>query len=340
MANSCSFHENQFDTSQGEISRPLVSVIVPVYKVEEFLSRCLDSLCRQSLEDIEIILINDASPDRCGEICEQYAAKDTRFKVIYHTENRGLSAARNTGIRQASANYLMFLDSDDWVHEDFCKAPYECAVNHHADMVMFGYQSIRKHLISGDMVTAVGTNVPAGYKTKEEAINLLFNDSGNYCWNKFYRKSLFHDVYFPDGHLYEDIGTIYKVVWNAKNIYYLPKSLYNYFSRTGSITATHSSQTGSEWLAMYHQMLKDLSAWGYPAENLAPYYIKYALSYCITFGSGVAEIKIPFLMNRLRQYKTIPKEFTWKEKILFIMLNCFPPLFDVVCNLWRKMNER
>ena len=121
----------------GEISKPLVSIIVPVYKVEDVLARCLDSLCRQSLRDIEIILVNDASPDRCGEICEQYAAQDERIRVFRHPENRGLSAARNTGIALSSANYLMFADSDDWVHEDFCKLPYECAVKHQADMVIF-----------------------------------------------------------------------------------------------------------------------------------------------------------------------------------------------------------
>ncbi len=93
--------------------RPLVSVIVPVYKVEDVLARCLDSLCRQSLKEIEILLVDDASPDRCGEICEEYAEKDSRFRVIHHPENRGLSAARNTGIAQASADYLMFVDSDE-----------------------------------------------------------------------------------------------------------------------------------------------------------------------------------------------------------------------------------
>ena len=122
--------------------RPLLSVIVPVYKVEDVLSRCLDSLCRQSLQNIEILLVDDASPDRCGAICEAYAEKDPRFRVIHHPENRGLSATRNTGIAQASADYLMFVDSDDWVHEDFCKLPYECAEQTGADLVMFGYRNI------------------------------------------------------------------------------------------------------------------------------------------------------------------------------------------------------
>ena len=103
--------------------QPLVSVIVPVYKVEDVLSRYLDSLCKQCLQEIEIILVDDASPDQCGAICEQYATRDKRIRVIHHPKNRGLSAARNTGIAHATADYLMFVDSDDWVHEDLNRSP-------------------------------------------------------------------------------------------------------------------------------------------------------------------------------------------------------------------------
>ena len=125
--------------------KPLVSVIVPVYGVEDYLTRCLDSLCKQNLKNIEILLIDDASPDRCGEICDSYAVKDARFTVIHNENNKGLSVARNIGIEHATADYLMFVDGDDWVHEDFCKAPYECAVYHKADLIMFRYQSITRH---------------------------------------------------------------------------------------------------------------------------------------------------------------------------------------------------
>ena len=117
----------------GVFMQPLVSVIVPVFKAEKYLGRCLDSLCRQSLKNIEILLIDDASPDQCGEICEQYAANDRRCKVIHNTVNKGVSAVRNIGIENAAGEYLMFADSDDWVHEDFCKDAYECAVQNQAD---------------------------------------------------------------------------------------------------------------------------------------------------------------------------------------------------------------
>lgn len=121
--------------------KPLVSVIVPIFQTEKYLPRCLDSLQRQSLPNIEILLINDGSPDSCGAICDDYATKDERF-IVFRQNHAGTSVARNLGIRMATSDYLMFVDSDDWVHEDFCKDAYECAVNNNADVVKFGFQLI------------------------------------------------------------------------------------------------------------------------------------------------------------------------------------------------------
>lgn len=187
-----SCHNEQYDIIHTEKSQPLVSVIVPVYKVEDVLVRCLDSLCRQSLRDIEIILVDDASPDRCGEICDKYAAEDARFKAIHHPENRGLSVARNTGIIHASADYLMFVDSDDWVHEDFCKMPYECAVQQQADLVLFCYRYIDKNGSMRKVNKAEGRD--AGTLTRMEAIELLVHVVGNAAWNKLYSRKLFHTI--------------------------------------------------------------------------------------------------------------------------------------------------
>ena len=166
----------------------MVSVIIPVYKVEDVLVRCLDSLRRQSLRNIEIILVDDASPDSCGEICERYARADARFKVIHHTENRGLSAARNTGIAQASADYLMFADSDDWVHENFCKLPYECAVQQQADLVLFCHQVIEKN---GSLGLKRKADRDFGKLTRLEAIELMLYKTGIAAWNMLYSRKLF-----------------------------------------------------------------------------------------------------------------------------------------------------
>lgn len=261
--------------------RPLISVIVPVYKVEDVLARCLDSLCRQSLQNIEILLVDDASPDRCGAICEAYAEKDPRFRVIHHPENRGLSAARNTGIANASADYLMFVDSDDWVHEDFCKLPYGCAVQNNAELVMFGYRNVFDNALKHKADSFVNT-IRAGYKTRDEAIELSFKIYGMVAWNKLYSKKLFDDISYPVGRLYEDTATTYKLIWKAVTIYCLENVLYFYYQRSDSIMGKKpTKQTiGEQFLVCWEQYC-NLLKWGYKTDGLDGFILNRALSYCI-----------------------------------------------------------
>lgn len=317
--------------------RPLVSVIVPVYKVEDVLARCLDSLCRQSLKEIEIILVDDASPDRCGEICEEYASRDSRFRVIHHPENRGLSAARNTGIAQASADYLMFVDSDDWVHEDFCKLPYECALQHHAELVIFGYYRIEK----GGLRKPVHGNEKRepGRITQLETLDLLVVYStvvANVAWNKLYMKKLFGTVSYPEGYLYEDVGTTYKTILLADTIYYLNKEIYYHCYHHGSITTLRIEKAIRDWFAMHMQQYHDLAAWGYPADKLKSLLQNIALSYCIHKKADWQDTDYVFCHKTLQSTSHIPEHFTWKRKILFVMLKYCLPAFDLVCNLWGK----
>ena len=120
---------------------PHVSVIVPVYNVEEYLRKCIDSIVAQTLKDIEIILVDDGSTDGSGTICDEYASQDKRVRVV-HKINGGLSSARNTGIEAASAPFLMFIDSDDWVEPNFCEKPYLAAKNNNADLVLFSFRIV------------------------------------------------------------------------------------------------------------------------------------------------------------------------------------------------------
>lgn len=131
-----------------DVAAPLISVIVPIYNVERYVRKCLDSLKGQTLKQIEVICIDDGSTDGSGKIADEYVSEEwPRFRV-FHTENRGLSAARNRGIDEAKAQWLMFVDSDDWVHEDFCRVPYEAAIENSADLVIFGaYRVLRNGMI-------------------------------------------------------------------------------------------------------------------------------------------------------------------------------------------------
>ena len=307
--------------------QPLISVIVPVYKVEGCIVRCLDSLRRQSLTDIEIIMVDDASPDRCGKICEEYATKDTRFKVFHNHKNRGLSAARNLGIGYATSDYLMFVDSDDWVHNDFCKEAYECAVRYQADLVMFDHIKINKH---GNYIRCGSDNDPIfseGYKTGEEAMDLVLSDGGNSAWNKLYKKELFEGISYPEGYLFEDTGTTYKLVAKASRVYYLDKALYYYCLRDGSISTIKSKKMIEDRVNLNLQRYRDLIAWGFNSERL-DYRIKFfALWYCLVKKRDISNPNDAFLVQMLRS-DCIPKRFTWLQKMLVIMFKYCPSLFE------------
>ena len=313
--------------------RPLVSVIVPVYKVEDVLARCLDSLCRQSLNEIEIILVDDASPDRCGEICDEYAEKDSRFQVIHHPEHRGVAAARNTGLAHAAADYLMFADGDDWVLEDFCRLPYEYALQHGADLVIFGYHVDKPGLqktIRGKQISKL---------TKLETIDsLLINEAVvNYAvWNKLYKKTLFHAVSFPEGYTYEDVVVTCKTILLADSIYYLDKELYCYCYCNGSITTLRTEKAFKDWYAMFMQQYHDLAAWGYPEDKLERLLQNIALTYCIRRKADRQDDNYVFCFKTIQATHHIPENFAWKRKILFVLLKYYPPVFDLVCNLWGK----
>ena len=122
---------------------PMVSVIVPVYKVERYIRKCIDSILKQSFTDFELILVDDGSPDKCGKICDEYAAKDKRIKVI-HKKNGGLSDARNAGLDYATGGYICFIDSDDWIHKDLLKDNLERLVSENADVIIFNYVEVFK----------------------------------------------------------------------------------------------------------------------------------------------------------------------------------------------------
>lgn len=186
---------------------PLISVIVPVYRVDAYLERCVDSLLNQSMREIEIILIDDGSPGKCGTICDRYAAQDTRVRVI-HQENAGLSAARNAGLDRAQGEWIMFVDSDDWVELDFCRLPYEVALAHQADLVMFGTISHKK---TGEIVFS---HVEEGLLSKDDAITYAVKKSIA-VWNKLYHSSLFREIRFPEGYVFEDSFVTPKLVHAA-----------------------------------------------------------------------------------------------------------------------------
>ena len=212
---------------------PTISVIVPVYKVEDFLHRCVDSILAQSFGDFDLILVDDGSPDQCGQMCEEYAARDSRVQVI-HRENGGLSAARNTGIDWALAHsdsqWLAFVDSDDWVHPEFLRQLYQAAVE------------------TGCRLSACGLLRTSGEPLPEPEAGLagVLSADDYYCgghpqglpavaWNKLYHKSLLQTLRYPLGKLHEDEFTTYQAVYAAERVAVIPARLYAYYQNPQGI---------------------------------------------------------------------------------------------------------
>ena len=200
-----------------------VSIIVPVYKVEEYLCECLDSIVGQTYRDLEIILIDDGSPDRCPKICDEYAAIDNRIRVI-HKYNGGQSEARNRGLDIATGNYLMFVDSDDYLDKEMVNRLMDALVLNDADISMCSRNAVSSgfitptHLFDSNIV----------FNNKDVMYLILKDVIGSQPWAKLFKKELFDNVRFPEGRLYEDIGTMYLAFYNCKRFSYIRQPLYYY----------------------------------------------------------------------------------------------------------------
>ncbi len=216
------------------MSNPLISVIVPVYKVELLLERCVRSLQRQTHENLEIILVDDGSPDGCGSLCDGFAAEDPRIRVI-HKENGGLSSARNAGLDIARGEYIAFVDSDDWVEPRMYETMLALAVKYDVKLVCAGRY---------DVSEKTGEKTPGLCPKREEKITgealaaRIFRWEGldSAAWDKLYHRSLLEEIRYPVGKIVEDVPTTYRIALKAGAAVLCPQSFYNYFHRAGSIT--------------------------------------------------------------------------------------------------------
>lgn len=214
--------------------KPLISIIVPVYKVEDYLGRCVDSLLAQTYGHVEVILVDDGSPDGSGRICDDYAARDIRVRVI-HKENGGLSSARNAGIDIARGDYLGFVDSDDWVDVHTYEWLLEVAQKEDVKLVCAG----RYDFSSWTGEKKVGL-CPARREviSGEELAKRIFqwDNVDSAAVDKLYHRSLFREIRYPLGVVSEDIPVTYRVALEAGRVGMLDKPVYYYFHRDGSIT--------------------------------------------------------------------------------------------------------
>jgi glycosyltransferase involved in cell wall biosynthesis len=216
---------------------PIISIIVPVYKVEKYLRRCIDSILSQTFVNFECILIDDESPDDSGKICDEYAEKDSRIIVI-HQKNAGVSAARNAGLDIAKGEWLGFVDSDDWCDPDMFQVLYDNAIKYNSDISICGYRIIDT---SNKIKTTIKCSRKIQILNKEEAISGIFllRCFGGYSWNKLVKSDIFIQSklrYDPKITYMQDVLLFYELFKYIKKAVYLPMPYYNYFYNSESTT--------------------------------------------------------------------------------------------------------
>lgn len=215
--------------------KPLISVIVPIYKVEKFLKRCIDSILSQSYDNLEIILVDDGSPDSCGKICDEYSRKDKRIKVL-HKENGGLSDARNKALDIYKGEYVTFIDSDDYVSKYYIENLYNALEQGNADLAMSWFENV----FDGKPIKSTPSykieNSLKVLNAEECLTRLLYQDGvETSAWGKLYPRKSFIKHRFPKGKLYEDIPVTSKIIAESTKIAVISNVDYYYYQRIDGI---------------------------------------------------------------------------------------------------------
>lgn len=234
----------------------LISVVIPVYNVAKYLPQCLDSVINQNYENLEILVVDDGSTDNSGSICDAYAEQDSRIRV-FHTENHGLSAARNYALDRATGDYIAFLDSDDWLEKDAYTILLTEALHTGADIVHFN--------LFQEFVNRIGESVSPKEKfvvVDGEVLRALLLEKrvSDDVWDKFYKADLFKTVRYPEGRIFEDKATTYQLVKESKKLVYLPDCLIHYRNRNNSLSNIHSMRSLVDYWIAYRERFETLGA--------------------------------------------------------------------------------
>ena len=307
------------------MEKDVISVVLPIYNVELYLERSLKSIINQSYKNLEIILVDDGSTDSSGAICDRYKLLDSRISVI-HKVNGGLSDARNAGLEYSHGNYIAFVDSDDFVHEDYIRNLYAALHENSADIAICNYikggknSFPKKIYINNKDVSVYTSNI------------MLKQWHGRYkhietmAWNKLYKKALFmeNNIRYPYGFFNEDVQTTHLLVEKAKKIAIIKDQLYYYFQRSDSITGTWSRKKIQDNIKSQKirlkffrdQQLKDAF------DRLFIKYLKYHL---LAYFHADKKMKVFLVNSFLKNYRKMLKytSIGTKEKLLFDIFKCF-----------------
>ena len=292
--------------------KPLLSIIVPVYDVERYLQKCIDSILAQTFTDFELILVDDGSPDNCPALCDAAAAKDARIRVI-HQKNGGLSAARNAGLDAARGAWIGFVDSDDYIAPEMYEALYYAVQSTGADLALCDYAEVDE---TGAPCPQMHASLSGTELTGRELLKKATDSPIQPAWNKLYRRAIFTQLRYPEGRLNEDLFLIPEVSLQIQKAVVVPKVLYYYVQRGGSI------MNGSKTLRHFDAAEAAQRYWDCLVENAAYDALVYAAKFTMGSVSRIYRQLPPALrkaprsremlrmqfevVSRTRQYCTVP----------------------------------
>ena len=334
-------------------SKPKISIIVPVYNVEAYLLQCLDSLINQTYRNIEIICVNDGSPDGSGQILREYAARDARVHLI-EQENQGASVARNQGLSTASGDYIMFVDGDDWVDLDTCQQAVGTAQKHSADVVFWSYVREYEHESKDKYMPMDNETVLHGDKAKdmlhrrqlgllgEELAHTEYADSLVTVWGKHYTSKLLRGsgAEFVD---IRKIGTSEDAMFNLEVLreidtaVYIKRCLYHYRKNNlTSVTTRYKSELGSQWDCLFDLMQEYIAKNHLPTEYTQALRNRISLS---VVGLGLNIMSAPVsAREKISMLKNVISAPRYREAVKTLELCYFPIHWKVfyLCAKWRN----
>lgn len=323
---------------------PKVSVIVPVYNVEKLITRCVDSILGQKYQNLEIILVDDGSTDSCAQICKEYARRSPKV-IFLSKKNGGQASARNLGLKHATGDLIGFVDSDDFIDENFYSSLVRVQMETNADIVTCGYALIKENDLKiqrsdcpecGKIVMLRETEIPLEI-AKDKILK-------TYVWDKLYKRELFENILFPEGHIFEDVQTISNVLCRAKLVVVMDEILYGYTVREGSTMTIKNAQRFLDEIDAYKYQLEILKKRNiecckyieYKLPDLIRRYIEKAPN--IDENSALIQQMRDLYKKHLR-YFLIGENHSIKSKISIVVCMICPSLYCVISRRVRAMGQ-
>lgn len=314
----------------------MISIIIPIYNVEKYLEKCLDSILNQTYKNLEIILIDDGSTDNSPNICNSYCEKDKRIKII-HKNNEGVSSARNKGIELSKGKYIVFIDSDDYVSNEHIEVLYDCIISNNVDLVISNLIDI-----SEDGIILNNEEKESFLMNKDQCLKELLSEDNFYhlCCGNIYRKDLLEKIRFNCKYrIAEDLDFLYRYIKQISSAYFLSKNTYYYLKREGSATNSIYSEKWNDELKICNFIISEMVEL---ENNFHKYakrkYIRLNINQAYRFKLNKNQTKI--LKNNIKIYKNEmfnSKLFDNKEKLkIFLLLKSYY-LFKIVSNIKDKI---